>query len=387
MSMLGDFLPKVGEGISSTVSGIGNSISNAASSASNFISSGTSNFSLASMSTKIGEGATKMLGSFGSLMGFKNVAPNLPSADLATLLQQQGIGIGAGQTLSDNTELAAPRSDNSDVIVVLQSTISNEFIKLNASPRISETRSAQYSEINLIHHPGSILKYERTSSRSWNVTAKLISRNQQEASDNQVILNIVRGWVMPYYGAGTEKNDPDKLGAPPAVLMFSGYGEKNISKIPVVLESYSNDWPNDCDYIPTLSGDPFPVIMDLTLNLKESYSPAEYSNFNLFAYKSGMLSQAFTGGEFSATAGSKSKANDNIDTSEPSILGGAAANAGVPTAESLSGSSGGMFANGDPLAAAQAEHDAQVEKIKKDQALANAQIDAEYYNARESRYQ
>lgn len=334
MSMLGDFLPRVGEGISSTVSGIGNSISNAASSASNFISSGTSNFNLANMSTKIGEGATKMLGSFGSLMGFKNVAPNLPSADLATLLQQQGIGIGAGQTLSDNTELAAPRSDNNDVVVVLQSTISPEYVRLNASPRISENRAAQYSEVNLIHHPGAILKYERTSARSWGVSAKLVSRNQQEASENQMILNIIRGWVMPYYGEGTEKNDPDKLGAPPPVLMFSGYGEKNIAKIPVVLESYNTDWPNECDYIPTLTGDPFPVVMDVSLTLKECYSPAEYSNFNLFAYKSGMLSQAFNGGEFSA--GSSSTANDNVDTSEPAILGSTQSIMGKPTAESLS---------------------------------------------------
>ena len=333
MSMLGDFLPKVGDSVSSTMSGIGSSLSNAASSASNFIQNGTSNFSLASMSTKIGEGASKMLGSFGSLMGFKNVAPNLPTADLATLLQQQGIGIGAGQTLSDNTELAAPRSDNSDVVVILQSTISPEYVRLNASPRISENRSAQYSEVNLIHHPGSILKYERTSSRSWGITAKLVSRNQQEASENQAILNTIRGWVMPYYGEGTEKNDPDKLGAPPPVLMFSGYGEKNIGKIPVVLESYSNDWPNDVDYIPTLTGDPFPVVMDVTLNLKECYSPAEYSNFNLFAYKSGMLSQAFNGGEF--TAGSSSTANDKVETSEPAILGDTQAFSGVPSSSDI----------------------------------------------------
>ena len=333
MGLLGDFLPK-------SVSSVGDSISSAAKSASSFISNGTSNFNLASMSTKIGEGASKMLGNFGSLMGFKNITSNLPTADLATLLQQQGIGIGAGQTLSDNTELAAPRSDNSDVIVVLQSTISDDFIRLNASPRISETRSAQYSEINLIHHPGSILKYERTSARTWNVTAKLVSRNQQEASENQMLLNIVRGWVMPFYGEGTEQDDPDKLGAPPPVLMFSGYGEKNIAKIPVVLESYSNDWPNECDYIPTLTGDPFPVVMDLTLSLKESYSPAEYSGFNLFAYKSGVLSQAFTGGSFSA--GSSSTANDSIDTSEPEILGDTQAIQGSPTADDLSSSASSM---------------------------------------------
>lgn len=340
MSMLGDFLPKVGEDISSTVSGIGSSISSAASSASNFISGGTSNFNLASMSTKIGESATKMLGSFGSLMGFKNVAANLPSADLASLLQQQGLGIGSGQTLSDNTELAGPRSDNNDVVVVLESTISSEYIKFRVSPRVSETRSAQYSEINLIHHPGSILKYERTSSRSWGITAKLVSRNQQEASENQNILNVIRGWVMPYYGAGTEQNDPDKLGAPPPILLFSGYGPSNIGKIPVVIENYSTDWPNDCDYVPTMTGDPFPVIMDITVNIKESYSPAEYSNFNLFAYKSGWLSEAFKGTQVAYSE--FSMANDTLSTAEPQILGNTKAISGVASAGDISGKISGI---------------------------------------------
>lgn len=353
MSMLGDFLPKAGESISSTATSIGNSISDAAGSATKFITGGTSNFNLANMTTKIGESASKMLGSFGSLMGFKNVAANLPSADLASLLKQQGIGVGAGQTLLNANEAAFVRESNNDVVVVLESTISSEYIKFRVSPRISESRSAQYSEVNLIHHPGSILKYERTASRSWNVSAKLVSRNQQEASENQNILNMLRGWVMPFYGAGTEQNDPDKLGAPPPVLLFSGFGENNIGKIPVVLESYSTDWPNDCDYIPTMTGDPFPVVMDITVNLKESYSPAEYSNFNLFAYKSGWLSEAFKGNQVAFSE--FSMANEIVPTNEPAILGQTKAITGTPTANALSGLvSGNVPLPSDPSSAVSA---------------------------------
>jgi hypothetical protein len=130
------------------------------------------------------------------------------------------------------------------------------------------------------------------------------------------------------------------LGAPPPVLKLSGYGAKNISPIPVVLESYSTSWPNDIDYLPTNTGDPFPVIMEIELTLKESYSPAEYSKFNLFAYKTGDLSEAFSGAKFEAKT-SASAANEKSNTSEPSILGGGPASIiGKTPASMLSGVQG-----------------------------------------------
>ena len=350
MGLLGDFLPKdesssrvqikeIAPGASDfTATDVKiNEIAPGATPTSTSFLSSFSNFDLASAATKITEGASKMLSSFGSLANFKNLANGLPSANLSALLAQQGIGMGKGQALSDYTETAAARSNNDDVVVLLESTISDDFVRFSVSPRIGESRHATYSEINLIHHPGGILKYDRTSARAWSISARFVSRTPAEASVNQADLNIIRSWVMPFYGEGTEIDDPSKLGAPPPVLKISGYGVKNISPIPVVLESYSTNWPNDVDYINTLEGEPFPVIMDIELTLKESYSPAEYSRFNLAGYKSGILPFAFLGISAKELASAKARsANEKTSTSEPSILGNTAAMKGVPTASDLS---------------------------------------------------
>ena len=142
---------------------------------------------------------------------------------------------------------------------------------------------------------------------------------------------------MPYYGAGTEALAPEKLGAPPPVLKFSGYGARNISPIPVVLESYDTSWPNDVDYIPTHDGTPFPVIMEINLNLKEAYSPGEYSKFDLYAYKTGDLTTAYGGTAAKTEKPAATAANGITDTSSPINIGKLAAAAGVPSAASLGG--------------------------------------------------
>lgn len=318
----------------SSVSGF---VSNGTNSVKNFFAAGTSNFSIASIPQKVGEGAQKLLGSFGSLSPFKNVTNGLPTGDLASLLAQQGIGVGSGQTMSGGENMQQPRENIDDIVIILTSTISSEYVKFDVSPRVSESRQANYHEVNITHHPGTILKYEKTSSRGWSISAKFVSRTQEEATQNQKNLNIIRSWVMPYYGEGTAKNDPGMLGAPPAVLKLSGYGSKNISPIPVVLENYSTNWPNDVDYLPTNDGEPFPVIMEIELTLKESYSPAEYSNFNLFAYKTGDLSEAFTGSKFNVTTVS-GKANGKTATDQPQILGNMGGQSTKDKATSLAGS-------------------------------------------------
>ena len=338
MGLLGDFLPK---GVSDAASSIGDSISSGAHSVGDFISKGTSNFSLAGVGQKLSEGAGKLMGSFGNVLGFKNLAGGSPTADLADLLKQQGIGIGAGQTLAGGTETAAPRENIDDVVVSLISTVTGDAVFFEASPRVSESRSAQYTELNITHHPGSILKYDKTASRGWSVNARLVSRTPAEATKNQVYLNIIRSWVMPFYGSGTEAADAKLLGAPPPILKFSGYGPKNIAPVPVVMESYSTNWPNDVDYIPTDDGTPFPVILDIDVTLKEAYSPKEYSGFDLFAYKSGDLGAAFTSeSAFGNAKGSRS--NGKTDTSEPPVLGAVPGMAGTDPAKALAGAVSGV---------------------------------------------
>ena len=343
MSLLGDLLPKAKDVIAqaiptnanTTVEGIGKAISEKATTAVNFIKDGTTNFSLASATDKISEVAGKVVGSFGNLGKFKSLGGNVSTKALTNAIPILGGG-KSSQLPTNKKGGSGPRNNNSDVIVKLKSTISNEVVEFVVSPRISESASAQYAELNLVHHPGSILKYEKTSSRSFSLGVKLISRTQEEASQNQQILNTIRSWIKPYYGKGTEAENAKMLGAPPPVLMLSGYGLKNISPIPVVLETYSAPWPNDVDYIPTLTGDPFPVILELDLGLKEAYSPVEYSNFNLYKYKTGDLTNAFSApAEKHSAQPAGTTSNTKAITSETTSIKNIPLGASVPSVSDL----------------------------------------------------
>lgn len=94
------------------------------------------------------------------------------------------------------------------------------------------------------------------------------------------------------------------LGAPPEVLFLTAYSNPvqngtgmnavtskvtNIYKVPVVITSLNIPYPNDVDYIPTLEGEPFPIIMTISITLVETHSPREYEKFDLFKYRDGIL--------------------------------------------------------------------------------------------------
>jgi hypothetical protein len=88
------------------------------------------------------------------------------------------------------------------------------------------------------------------------------------------------------------------LGAPPEILYLYGYSAdgssptespQNLRRIPVVIASLGFNYPNDVDYIPTLDGVPFPAVMTLSIELKETKSPYEIEQFSLADYRLGKL--------------------------------------------------------------------------------------------------
>lgn len=187
-------------------------------------------------------------------------------------------------------------------------------------PTVTETRSANYESFSPTQHPGEILKYKGTTSGVWGLTVKLISRTPGEASDNLRKVNILRSWLQPFFGQGTANNaaTTQYLGAPPPIVTLSGYGARSIGPVKCIIETFNWEWPNDCDYINTIEGTPFPVIGNLTVNLKESWSPSEYSSFDLMAYRRGDMNQAFS--RMSALAQSSSSGKTKTTQNIPPLL-------------------------------------------------------------------
>lgn len=234
----------------------------------------------------------------GDSLNFDSLKPGfvdkiIGSTDVTSALLSSGIASEAGGPKRQGVEL--------------KSITSGDVVYFNVTPTISEERGAMYDDVTPAHHPGSMLKYNHTAARGWSIgSIKLISRNIAEATENQRILNILRSWLMPYYGYGTEAENRNMLGAPPDLLELNAYGSKNIGNISVVLSQLNIDWPNDVDYLHTADGQAFPVIMNVSISLKEAWSPREYSGFSLGAYKKGDMKGAYDGSRATPSAGEAS---------------------------------------------------------------------------------
>lgn len=199
----------------------------------------------------------------------------------------------------------------------------SENVIFRVTPTFSESRSVEYSQVAPVHLPGSIQVYRRTGSRTFSIGAKFISRNRAQATENMEFLQLLRGWTMPYFGerdyksgGGTEQvaangmtavsgDNNSMLGAPPDVLYLYAYsstvgdsgdrignGRVNIKKLPVVISNLNITYPDDVDYIPVEgTNEPFPVKMDVAIELIETHSPIGYEQFSLSMFKKGELVQ------------------------------------------------------------------------------------------------
>ena len=209
-------------------------------------------------------------------------------------------------------------------------------VVFHASAELSESRTVNYKAIDAIHMPGQFHAYNNTSSRNFSISqVKLFSRTSEEASMNMARVNQLRSWTMSKFGTPDPKSQNDtqgaqnenllqkefqyyisngrtyapgstsgvdtkiaepskiKLGLPPAVLELSAYSNAtnrgNIYRVPVIITNLSIPYPTDVDYIPTLHGTPFPIIMTVGIEVTEIHSPNEYSNFNIIDYRRGEL--------------------------------------------------------------------------------------------------
>lgn len=221
-------------------------------------------------------------------------------------------------------------------------SLGGDVVVFDVMPSLSENHSASYDSVDIIHHPGQILKYRGTSARSWGLTADFVSRTRAEADKNLIYLNIIRSWVMPFYGNGTADIYPDRLGAPPQVLILSAYGSKMVGPVTCVLEDFSWTFENDMDYIATSENTPFPVHIKLSLTLKETWTPAQFTSFNLDSYRRGNVGAAFSSPAASQTTPQTQtqgaiSGSSRIDTSSSTSISQTAVNLGSASKNMIAG--------------------------------------------------
>ena len=274
------------------------------------------NYAVPSTDTLVNEGFAAVQSKFGGVGSFNSLnvgAPSfvelgasyalgtVPSTDL-----YYGTAASVVTGITDSTASATQIRDatgdtagidNNDHMVKLVSTLDPaDIVLFTVMPEVSEARTAEYEPLAASQMPGEFQKYKGTKATTWQVTAKFTCRTRKEAFTQFSNLQLLRTWVMPYFG---ERQSGDRLGSPPAVLKFSGW-RGLVGPVPVVIQSLNWQWPPDCDWIPTGELDdskreiPFPTVMTVQIQLVESFSATQFNNFDLLAFGSGDMIGAYS---------------------------------------------------------------------------------------------
>lgn len=78
---------------------------------------------------------------------------------------------------------------------------------IDASPdSFDEARGANWAPYATIHTPVQLLGYGGTTSRTFNLSFRLISRTAHEATINKGHIQVIRFWVMNDFGVGKTRS-------------------------------------------------------------------------------------------------------------------------------------------------------------------------------------
>jgi hypothetical protein len=259
-------------------------------------------FGVASVDKKVAEAAQK-LSSNGTIADFNGGVVTDPSKVDSSLIDAvsefRNEEVHRSENIIPPEALYGDRPPTIDrkVIITQSPSVSGalDTVIFDVMPRIDERGGADYEAVQPTHHPGVIQKYRYSTARSWSINAKLISRTRDEARRTLLIMNTIRSWRMPFFGEGTASSMPDFLGAPPPILTLKAYGTNMIGPVKCVMKDYNWAYDNTIDYIEADTGVAVPVIVEVSLSLEESWSPAETSSFSITDYKLGNMQDAYRG--------------------------------------------------------------------------------------------
>lgn len=259
---------------------------------------------LGDLSAQMGAAASQLSGLTG---GFGSIAAN--PFGLADVFGDSSAALSASALRSTVGEPADGSVDDTHK-VRLVSQVDGGAIYFDNMPEIQETRLAEYEALQPPQLPGEFQKYKGTKSVQWTITAVLTAATVNEATLNRYYVNSLRTWTYPYFGDAQQALG--RLGAPPPVILFSGW-RGLVGEVPTVITNLNWTWPKDVDWLPTQDIDPqsgmpipFPAVVTITITLVESFSPSQINNINLASYRAGDMVGAYVG-SFQA-----------IDTGEPS---------------------------------------------------------------------
>ena len=164
------------------------------------------------------------------------------------------------------------------------------------TPQIQFEQSADYGTTNPVHSNYSIYFYQRSKIGSITISGKFSVQNENDAAILIATIHCLKSLTKMRFG-GAKMGDTDS-GAPPPVCRLSGHGTMMFDNVPVVVQNFRFELPDNVDYftikeLSTLAASggvtSLPVLSTIAVTLLPVYSREEMQNFSVTKFINGSL--------------------------------------------------------------------------------------------------
>lgn len=282
--------------LSTLASGIGSGVNNALGSLQK-LAGATSNAGadITSTLSKLGGGnlaggimqaASKISSAAGVLNNLLSMkrAVNLPQG--GELFDQTGQAI---QLSSENSEDWRVRL-NCDWTIFRDNPLFERFkeggVVFPILPEITFSTKANYTQIEPTHNNYPFQAYKNSQVDEISIAGQFISETNLDAAYWVAATTFFKTATKMFYGKG------DNVGAPPIICLLNGYGASVFNDVPVVVKSFSVDFPKDVNYVKcTVLGTAtwVPILSTISITVQPVYNRRNLRQFSLEDYAKGTL--------------------------------------------------------------------------------------------------
>lgn len=155
------------------------------------------------------------------------------------------------------------------------------------TPSITYGHQVNYGSFTPTHANQDYQFYSHTSAVQFQVSAKFTAQNEREGQYLLAAKHFFQTASKMHFG-----EDDDKRGLPPPIMILSGYGDFMLNNLPVILNNFTVELPDDQDYVKVemMDGTSWvPAVMVFQLTFTVQQTPSKQRSFNFDRFASGEL--------------------------------------------------------------------------------------------------
>jgi len=167
---------------------------------------------------------------------------------------------------------------------LLQPLLETDGFMFPYTPQIIMEHSANYNSLHPTHSNYAFPAYQNSQVNAMTIIGDFFVENEMEGRYWVAATHYLRSITKMAYGASSNQ------GSPPPVVKLNGYGDYVFKEVPVVVQMFTVELPNDVDYIQVGIGENgtwVPTRSSISVVVQPTYSRKTVTDFSLDAFVNG----------------------------------------------------------------------------------------------------